>query len=143
MFAGDNECLRVDLTRPIPPNPLPTVNFQMFVINPWGTVYQCFARSPTNPRPLVKIVTRGAGWYTVLVQRDFDVTEASDFTVQYGRYNAGNSNCAIPTQPKLSQQAAAMGLTGMQEADAAREARRERRNAIRVTPSAEVPEDSE
>ncbi len=98
------------------------------------------ARSPTNPRPLVKIVTRGAGWYTVLVQRDFDVTEASDFTVQYGRYNAGNSNCAIPTQPKLSQQAPAMGLTGMQEADAAREARRERRNAIRVTPSAEVPE---
>jgi hypothetical protein len=131
VFAGDDECLRLDLIRPIPPSPLPSTDFQMIVIDPFGTVYQSGFRPdrPENdPRPLVKINTFEAGYYTVLVQRDFDETGPAHFTVRYGRYNDGNPNCANPTQPLLSQQAAAMGLTAEQAAAASREAMRKRRN---------------
>jgi hypothetical protein len=80
----------------------------------------------------VKINTLGdPGWYAVVVQRTFDETGPARFTLRYGRYNAGNPNCANPTLPLVSQEAAAMGLTGEQEAAAARKAMRARRIEVR------------
>jgi hypothetical protein len=142
VFADENECLRLDLTRPRVLDLSSPTDLQMIVIHPDGFIYQNGSRSNTDFRPLVKLDIFEAGWYTVVVLPDFDETEDIFFTVRYGRYNAGNPNCANPTQPLISQQAAAMDLTGEQEA-AARKAMRQQRNAIRVTPSAEVPEDTE
>ena len=130
---GNKECLRLDVTRPAPQNFNTLTDLALFVVDPFGVVYHNDNRSNSDFRPLVKIgFVNEPGWYTVVVQRAFDETTPVNFTLRYARYNEGNPNCANPTQPMLSQEAAAMGLAGMQEADAAREARRARRNAIRV-----------
>jgi hypothetical protein len=131
VFAHGGECLRLDVTRPVQ-NEETLTTLGIMVIDPFGGVYRNTRRSSSDFRPLVKINTLGdPGWYAVVVQRTFDETGPARFTLRYGRYNAGNPNCANPTQPLVSEQGAAMGLTGEQEA-AAREAMHEQRKAIRT-----------
>jgi hypothetical protein len=100
VFAGGNECLRLDVTRPVQ-NEGTSTALGLVVIDPFGGVYRNIARSSSDFRPLVKINNRGdPGWYAVVVQRTFDETGPVRFTLRYGRYNAGNPNCANPTQPQ-------------------------------------------
>jgi hypothetical protein len=137
VFAGsapfnDPECLRLDLTHPAPQDEDTSTDLQIVVIDPFGRVFRNNNRSSGDFRPLVKIRNAQEGWYTVIVQRAFDETGRTFFTLRYGRYNSGNVNCANPTQPLVSQQAAAMGLTGEQEAAAATAAWQERRKAVRA-----------
>jgi hypothetical protein len=144
VYAGSpsGECLRLDITSP-PQNFDTRTDLQLVVIDPFGVVYRNDNRSFSDFRPLVKINTQQEGWYTVHVQRAFDETGRTNFTLRYGRYNAGNANCANPTQPLLSQEAAAKGFTGEQEASAAMAAKRERRQAVPAKSSSEAPEGAE
>jgi hypothetical protein len=108
VFAGSddpapNECLRLDITSPVQ-NINTSTSLVLAVIDPFGRVYRSFGRSANDFRPLVKIDDiHETGWYTVVVQRAFDETGPARFTLRYGRYNAGNPNCANPTQDLISR----------------------------------------
>ena len=54
-------------------------------------------------RPLVKIAsTPNSGWYTVQVAHYLGAPTNANFTLKYGRYNAGNINCSGGTVPVSS-----------------------------------------
>jgi hypothetical protein len=128
VYAGAEDCLRLDVTRPAPmtePDDL-----ELVVIAPDGNVYRNNDRSASNLRPLVKINTFIVGFYTVRVQLKNLGSRAQAFTLLYGRYNLGNPNCANATRSLVSREAAAMGLSGEEEEASA-------------LPSPEVPEDTE
>ncbi len=92
IWAGDGECLRIDLTS------LTSGNLEMVVISPDGKLYRNDNRSSSNSRPLIKIdATPVIGYYTLQVSTSDGVPDTIDFTLLFGRYNSGNINCAVPT----------------------------------------------
>jgi hypothetical protein len=76
---------------------------ELVVIAPNGTVYRNDDRNGAlDRRPLVKIGSApNNGWYTVRVGQFAGVATETNVVLLYGRYNAGNPNCASPT-PALS-----------------------------------------
>ncbi|MFA5354344.1 MAG: hypothetical protein WC291_08945 [Thermodesulfovibrionales bacterium] len=88
VFAAPNECLRLDVT-------LEGADLEMVVIAPNGTVYRNDDRTATDNRPLVKIPSApNDGWYTVHIAQFNGAPVNADFILLYGRYRAGNPNCA-------------------------------------------------
>jgi hypothetical protein len=90
---------------------------ELVVIAPNGSVYRNDDRNGAlDRRPLVKI--GGApnnGWYTVHVSQWAGAATETNIVLLYGRYNAGNPNCAGPTAP-----ASAFSADAEQEEDAAK-----------------------
>ena len=96
-FANLGECVRFDLISP--PHPAP--DMELVVVAPDGTVFRNDDRNGAlDRRPLVKIgAAPDNGWYVVRVaQFAGDATE-TNIVLLYGRYPAGNPNCATATQP--------------------------------------------
>jgi len=92
VYAGVGECLRLFVTTT-------AFDAKITVMAPNGAVYRD-DDSGGSLRPLVKI--GGApvqGWYTVQVAHYAGMPQNANFTLLYGRYTAGNVNCANPTSP--------------------------------------------
>jgi hypothetical protein len=87
LFAAANECVRLDVDRQ-------NADLRMVVVAPNGTIYRNDDRTATDFRPLVQInPTPNNGWYTVQLAKFNGQAVSANFTLFYGRYNAGNPNC--------------------------------------------------
>ena len=99
-FGSTGECVRFDLISP----PHPTPDMEIVVIAPDGSVFRNDDRNGAlDRRPLVKIASAPKnGWYTVHVAEFSGAPTETNFVLLYGRYNAGNPNCAGPTAPTIA-----------------------------------------
>jgi hypothetical protein len=102
-FANIGECVRFDLISP--PHPAP--DMEIVVVAPNGTVFRNDDRNGAlDRRPLVKIASApNNGWYTVHVSQFNGAPTETNIVLLYGRYNAGNPNCATPTAPESATEA--------------------------------------
>ena len=92
LYAGSGECLRLFVTST-------AFDSKLTVIAPNGQVYRD-DDSGGSYRPLVKIASAPiTGWYTVQVAQWAGAPTNANFTLLYGRYNAGNLNCVGGTVP--------------------------------------------
>ena len=92
LYAGVGECVRLFVTTT-------AFDAKLTVIAPNGTVYRD-DDGGGSLRPLVKIASAPVqGWYTVQVAHWAGQPQNANFTLLYGRYTAGNPNCANPTPP--------------------------------------------
>lgn len=95
IFAGGAECLRLDVTNQ-------SQDLEIVAVSPRGEVFRNDDR-PGSTRPLVKIRTVSAGWYTVQVSTFNGTAVDADFTLAFGRYTSSvNPNCASATAPTLA-----------------------------------------
>jgi hypothetical protein len=96
VYAQPGECMRLFVD---------SVNFdpKLTVLAPDGEVFRD-DDSGGSLRPLVKIAsTPVQGWYTVQVAHFSGAPQAdTDFVLKYGRFTAGNPNCANPTVPLVN-----------------------------------------
>jgi hypothetical protein len=93
IFAAKGLCLRIQVFAA-------TVDLEMTVVGPNGSVWRNDNAAAGNNRPLVKINnTPVAGWYTVVVGQASGVPFDSDFQVAFGVYST-NPNC-VPATPPL------------------------------------------
>jgi hypothetical protein len=92
LYAGRGECVRLFVTTT-------AFDAKLTVVAPNGTVYRD-DDGGGSLRPLVKIASAPVqGWYTVQVAHYAGLPQNANFTLLYGRYTAGNANCANPTPP--------------------------------------------
>jgi hypothetical protein len=92
LYAGAGECVRLFVTTT-------AFDAKLTVVAPNGAVYRD-DDGGGSLRPLVKIGSAPVqGWYTVQVAHYAGVPQNANFTLLYGRYVAGNVNCANPTSP--------------------------------------------
>lgn|SRR6185295_16597161 len=100
VFAASGECMRLDLST-MPASP---IDLELVVVAPNGSVFRNDDRAgASDRRPLVKIgSTPNNGWYTVHIAQFNGSPISANFTLLYGRYSAGNHNCASPTAPVLT-----------------------------------------
>jgi hypothetical protein len=100
LYAERGECLRVDVTTQ-------PADLEMVVVAPEGGVYRNDDRVG-DTKPLVQVASAPVtGWYTVHLSHFSGATIEGDLTFMYGRYSAGNANCAQATTP-LSLQSASI-----------------------------------
>jgi hypothetical protein len=115
-FASPRECVRFDVVSE-------GTDLETVVTAPNGTIFRnddsgqagCFLC------PTVKIASApNNGWYTARIAHFSGAAVNANFALLYGRYNAGNPNCAGATTPtaRLTQDA--------QEADEAAKAEKVR-----------------
>jgi hypothetical protein len=90
--AAANECVRLDVTSQFP-------DLEMLVIGPAGRIYRSDDRGGDFCAlcPLVKISPAMTGEYTVSLTTQNGALTEGNFTLSYGRYDAGNANCDDPT----------------------------------------------
>jgi hypothetical protein len=93
--ANTGECLRLATT-------VTTSDLEIVAISPSGQVFRD-DDGGTGNLSLVKISPAEAGWYTVRVARFNGAPVAENFVMRYGRYVAGNPNCAGATAPALTR----------------------------------------
>jgi hypothetical protein len=89
IFARAGECLRLDVSEQ-------TADMTMLVVFPAVNI-EAFAddRGVSDARPLVAIDGVDlTGWYTVIVSQTDGDNVVARFELEYGRYPAGNANCA-------------------------------------------------
>ena len=92
LYAGVGECLRLFVTTT-------AFDAKLTVIAPNGTVFRD-DDSGGSLRPLVRVASAPVqGWYTVQVAHYAGAPQNANFTLLYGRYTAGNPNCAVATTP--------------------------------------------
>jgi hypothetical protein len=92
VFASSGECLRVFV-------PSQFTDLETVVVAPNGSAFRNDDGGGLN-RPLVKISpTPNNGWYTVSISHFAGNPVTGNFSVAYGRYPAGNPNCASATPP--------------------------------------------
>ena len=92
LYAGVGQCLRLFVTST-------TFDSKLTVVAPNGTVFRD-DDSGGSLRPLVKIASAPVtGWYTVQVAHYSGAPTNANFTLLYGTYTAGNTNCAGGTTP--------------------------------------------
>lgn len=97
LFAGKNQCLRIETTQQ-------TADLRIVVVAPNGVVYNNDDGGSCSLCSLVKILTGSqSGYYTVQLAQYGGVPVESNFTIQYGRYNAANPNCSGPTAPQMNR----------------------------------------
>jgi hypothetical protein len=98
-YAAPGECVRIDV---ISPTAAGTVDLETVAIAPNGTVYRNDDGGGGGRalNPVVKIASApNNGWYTVRIGQFAGTAVDANFVVAYGRYNAGNPNCAAATVP--------------------------------------------
>lgn len=88
VYSTAGQCLRLFVSST-------SFDAKLVVIAPNGNVYRHDdILFPTDLRPLVKIANAPiSGWYTVQVAHFSGIPINNNFTLLYGRYNAGNINC--------------------------------------------------
>lgn len=96
IYAEPNECLRVDVTSQ-------NADLEAVLVSPEGTVWRNDDRIiQTDLRPLIKVTPNVKGWYTLQISKYNGVAPYAIFTVEHGRYNQGNPNCAGGITPSLT-----------------------------------------
>jgi len=99
LFADANECVRLLVTST-------DFDAKITVLAPDGSAYRD-DNSGGQHRPLVRIAsTPVRGWYTVHVAHFSGLPTIANFTLKYGRYNAGNPNCDGAPGPIFDPQGA-------------------------------------
>lgn len=97
VYGGNNQCVRLETTQQ-------TADLRIVVIAPDGVVYNNDDGGACSLCSLVKILTgTRSGYYTVQLAQYGGVAVESNFTIQYGRYNASNPNCSSPTLPQMTR----------------------------------------
>ena len=93
-FATPGNCVRFDVISE-------GTDLEMVVTAPNGQVFRNDdSFGPCFLCPLVKIASApNNGWYTVRLAHFNGAAVNANFTLLYGRYSAGNPNCAAPTVP--------------------------------------------
>jgi hypothetical protein len=92
LYAGQGECLRLFVTST-------AFDGKLTVTAPNGQVFRDDDGGGFL-RPLVKIASApNRGWYTVQMAEWTGAPTNANFTLLYGRYTAGNPNCAGGTVP--------------------------------------------
>jgi hypothetical protein len=112
LYASFGECMRLDVISANGGQDL-----EITVTSPNGTVYRNDdgGGGGVFNNPLVKIgSTPSRGWYTVHIAQYAGASINADFTLLYGRYNAGNPNCAAPTAPSLAGAGSSSAKPGLQ-----------------------------
>ena len=97
VFAGANECVRIEVVQSIQGVDLETV-----VRAPNGSIYRNDDGSGGGAfnNPLVKINgAPNSGWYSVSINHWNGFASYADFVLTYGRYPLNNPNCAGATTP--------------------------------------------
>ena len=95
LYAASGECVRFFITST-------DFDSKITVIAPNGSVYRD-DDSGGSLRPLVKIANAPVtGWYTVQDAHYTGAPTSANFSLLYGRYNAGNINCSGGTNPVSS-----------------------------------------
>jgi hypothetical protein len=108
LFANTSECLRVAVTSEF-------TDLETVVRAPNGTVYRNDdgGIAPCPLCPVVKVnSTPNNGWYSVTIGQFAGAPVTGNFTLSYGRYNAGNPNCAASTTPLAGNNPAAEAFQG-------------------------------
>lgn len=100
IYAGTNECVRLDVIQS-----LGGVDLETVVRAPNGSIYRNDDGSGGGVfnNPVVKI--NGApnpGWYSVSINHYFGTPSYADFVLAYGRYNVNNINCSGATTPAFA-----------------------------------------
>jgi hypothetical protein len=91
VYATVGECVRLDVVTE-------SVDMNMTVTAPDGRVYFNEDKGPSNKRPRVEIASApNTGWYNVSVGPSSGASGDARFAMSYGRYSAGNPNCANAT----------------------------------------------
>jgi hypothetical protein len=91
IYAGFGECVRVWVETQ-------TFDSAITLITPGGALYRDDDSGGSN-RPLVMIPAAPvSGYYTVQVAHYSGSPTAGNFSLRYGRYNAGNANCGGATE---------------------------------------------
>jgi hypothetical protein len=86
LFADVGECVRLFVSSS-------DFTAQLTVLSPDGSANRDSNIGGTH-RPLVRIASAPVrGWYTVHVSQQSGFPTIGNFTLKYGRYNAGNPNC--------------------------------------------------
>jgi hypothetical protein len=101
VYASQGQCLRLFVG-------LEDADSELVVVAPNGTVYRNDdVNGAADRRPLVKIPSApNSGWYTVHVSPFNGAALNYNFALWYGRYSAGNINCAGGTAPFSASSAA-------------------------------------
>jgi hypothetical protein len=98
IYSFGDECVRLDVTNE-------THDLEMVLISPTGRIWRNDDRAyPDNRRPLIKAITDVSGWYTLQISHYTGADVIADFTLRYGRYNAGNPNCSSVTPPVVTSE---------------------------------------
>ncbi|MBY6240268.1 hypothetical protein [Methylosinus sp. Sm6] len=96
VYASPSECLRIDVYSQ-------DTDLEAVLVSPSGTVWRNDDRNGSSDRrPLLKVVTTvatGIGWHVLQISRFDGKGPGANFKFYYGRYPAGNPNCASPTSP--------------------------------------------
>jgi len=92
LYAEVGDCFRIDVFSQ-------DTDLEATLISPSGTVWRNDDRSGTDLRPLIKAQGTGRGWHVLQISRHNGGSPGSNFKLYYGRYPAGNPNCATPTPP--------------------------------------------
>lgn len=97
VFAAAGECLRLRVLEQ-------AVDLETTVVAPNGSVFRNDdgGLAPCTLCSLVKFAAPNRGWYTVQVNHFGGTASYSDLQIAYGRYSAGNPNCAAPTPPAFA-----------------------------------------
>jgi len=101
-FATPGNCVRFDVISE-------GADLEMVVTAPDGRVFRNDdSHGPCFNCPVVKIASApNNGWYTVHLAQFAGAAVDTNFTLLYGRYSAGNPNCAGATVPFSASNAAA------------------------------------
>ena len=92
VFAQPRECMRLEVVSQ-------DADLEMVVVAPNGSVFRD-DDGGIGTRPLVRIAsTPNNGWYTVHLASFSGAAVNANFTLLYGRYTGGNSNCSGATRP--------------------------------------------
>ena len=91
VFGLPGECIRLDVISQ-------GTDLETVVVAPNGTAFRNDDRAVGDLRPLVKIAPApNNGWYAVHLAQFAGAAVNANFVLLYGRYNAGNPNCASPS----------------------------------------------
>jgi hypothetical protein len=125
VFADVGECVRLDVTAQ-------PADLELVVVAPNGTVFRNDDR-PGDLRPLVQIAgAPNNGWYTVHLSHFAGAAIEGNFTLLYGRYNAGNANCAQPTPATLTSRS--IGGPTLLDEESTTEIKRQTTSEVAVEP---------
>lgn len=92
VFASPGNCVRLEVISQ-------GADLETTVVAPNGTVFRD-DDSGVGTQPLVRIASApNNGWYTVHISHFAGTAVDTNFTLLYGRYSAGNPNCAPATTP--------------------------------------------
>lgn len=96
VFSSGGECLRINMSSQ-------GTDLESVLVSPSGLTWRD-DDGGAGVLPLIRANTDVRGWYNLSISRFNGGGPQADFTVNIGRYNSGNPNCAGATVPFFESQ---------------------------------------